>query len=225
LKIDKGFSVKPLTPEARAEKQDQQLRDAAKMYEGHFLNEMVRAMRKTVGNEEGGLIKKNMAEKIFADQLDTKTVEAWTEKGGVGLADMIYTQIKEKYLGAKPGSGHQGGPMHIRGALPVGNGGGFKPPEKIQFKELPPAKTGSLEYRFHGGDQVQAPMAGKIASIKDLGGGWNSIALDHEGGLRSELTFPGQIASLQSGQSVETGLKLGLLDPATPSLAWNLDWS
>lgn len=215
MKIDKGFSIKPLTAEARADKQDKQLRDAAKMYENHFLNEMVKAMRSTVGQEEG-LIKQNTAEKIFSEQLDQKYVEGWSEKGGVGLADMIYSQIKEKYFGAAPG-GQPGGRMNIKGMLPV-NG-------KIQMKALPPPSENQMQYRIEGGKEVQAPMPGKVSSVKDLGAGWSSIGLDHGGGLRSELTFPGQNAALTAGSEVETGQRLGLLDPSQPSLAWNLDWS
>ncbi len=48
---------------------DGKLRDAAKMYEQHFLNEMVKAMRATV-HRDGGFIQPNMAENIFSEQLD-----------------------------------------------------------------------------------------------------------------------------------------------------------
>ncbi|NJL26086.1 MAG: hypothetical protein HC902_13580 [Calothrix sp. SM1_5_4] len=54
MKIQSGFSLQPPTAEARAEKQDQQLRDAAKMYETHFLNQMVKAMRLTTGRPATG---------------------------------------------------------------------------------------------------------------------------------------------------------------------------
>ncbi len=72
-----------------------QLREVAKLYEGEFLKEMVRQMRKNVG--ESGFIEKGMAEKIFEGELDNKYVESWTEHGGVGLADMIYDQLIERY--------------------------------------------------------------------------------------------------------------------------------
>jgi hypothetical protein len=82
-----------------------------------------------------------------------------------------------------------------------------------------------LNYRFHGGEDVQAPMPGTVISNQELEGGWTSVALAHEGGLKSELTFPGKAAALDVGARVETGQKLGVLDPAKPALAWNLDWS
>ena len=70
MKIENGFSLQPLSKEAQAANQDKQLRDAAKMYESHFLGEMVKAMRKTT-NQEGGLMPPNMAEKIFQEQISS----------------------------------------------------------------------------------------------------------------------------------------------------------
>lgn len=226
LKIDKSFSLTPMSAEAKAEKQDKQLRDAAKMYENHFLGEMVKAMKSTVGQEDG-LIKRNSAEKIFQEQLDQQYVDGWSDKGGVGLADMIYSQIKEKYFGSAP-DGKAGGALRLKGALPIGPGKeakGMKPIDNIQMKMLPPSAGNSLKYRFQGGSEVMAPMAGKISALTDLGQGWNSIGLDHGGGMRSELTFPGQNTALALGSDVEPGQRLGVLDPSQRALAWNLDWS
>lgn len=72
-----------------------QVLKAAKMYEQNFLNEMVKAMRNTVSKSD--LIQENMAEKIFKDQLYDKHVETWTDKGGIGLTDLIYDEIMEMY--------------------------------------------------------------------------------------------------------------------------------
>lgn len=79
----------------RGAKQDDEtrLREAAQMYEEQFLGEMVKAMRRTI--PESDFMKPSSAEKIFREQLDQQYVEAWADKGGIGLADLIVDQIKE----------------------------------------------------------------------------------------------------------------------------------
>ena len=69
MKIQNGVSLVPPSPAEAEAKRDLQLKNAAKMYENHFLNEMVKSMRKTVSQEDG-LIKRNFAEQIFTEQLD-----------------------------------------------------------------------------------------------------------------------------------------------------------
>lgn len=75
---------------------DLQIKKAAKMYEQQFLQEMMRAMRKTVEHSE--LTKPSMAEKIYQDEMQAQYTEKWVESGGNGLADLIYKEIKEKIL-------------------------------------------------------------------------------------------------------------------------------
>jgi flagellar protein FlgJ len=73
---------------------DEQIRQAAELYETQFMNEMVKAMRKTVPESE--FMAPSMAQKIYREQLDSQNVEAWVERGGIGLADIIEQQIREK---------------------------------------------------------------------------------------------------------------------------------
>ena len=56
---------------------------------------MVKAMRSTV-HKDDGFLPTNMAENIFSEQLDQQYVEKWADKGGIGLADMIYNQMHER---------------------------------------------------------------------------------------------------------------------------------
>lgn len=228
MKIQNGFSLKALTPEERMQKQDGQLREAAKMYENHFLNEMVKSMRSTTGGEDNGILKQNFAEKIFTEQLDQKYVQGWSDKGGVGLADMIYSQIKEKYLN------QNGKPLIPQGGLPIAPPKqpiGLPSTDSIQMKVIPPQAENSLEYRFEvqdpsqNGFEAQAPMGGKVVEAKTLDAGWSTVKLDHGGGLLSEMTFPGRLAQNGAGADVQAGQKLGELDSARPVLAWKLDWT
>lgn len=231
MKIQSGFSIKPDAPEAKAAKQDAALKDASKMYESYFLDQMVRAMRSTV-NRDNGIMKQNFAEKIFEGQLDSKYVEEWSNKGGVGLADMIYAQISEKVAanGRKPQLAPKGAlpitPKKEALGLPAGGA------DSIQFKAIPTVDPQSkLEYRFEvpnpsGGEfEAQSPMAGRVLSTQSLGEGWSGITLDHGQGIKSEMTFPGRLAEMVIGDEVQTGQRLGVLDSSRPVLAWKLDWT
>lgn len=229
MKIQNGFSLKPLSPEEKAKAQDANLRNAAKMYETHFLNEMVKAMRSTVHRDEDGLMKPNMAEKIFSEQLDQKYVDGWADRGGVGLADMIYNQIKEQYFGTtKKDFSHPGGALPI---APKKDLNGVRPTDSLRMKMIAPTQTGQLEYRFEVPDpsgapfEAQAPMPGRVIESTKLADQWNTVKLDHGRGLTSEMTFPGREVTLNAGDSVQTGQKLGTLDPGRPVLAWKLEWS
>jgi flagellar protein FlgJ len=228
VKIQNGISLQPPSPETKAAQNDAHLRDAAKMYETHFLNEMVKAMRSTVHHEDGP-IKANFAEKIFSEQLDQQYVDGWANKGGVGLADMIYSQIREKYYGADHKQ-IQG----IKNVLPIAPEKGpigIPSTDSIKMKAIPSSDAKKLGYRFEVPDaaigkfEVRVPMAGKLASVERLDQGWNLLSLDHGGGLTSEMTFPGRVTNSSVGETVEPGQRLGLLDPSRPVLAWNLEQS
>lgn len=228
MKIQNGISLQQPDPETKAKQLDGQLRDAAKMYEGYFLNQMVKAMRSTV-NREDGVVKQNFAEKIFTEQLDGQYVDAWSNKGGVGLADMIYNQISEKYQAATQKKDF----LHGKGALPVApkkDIHGVPAADSIQFKTIPPGPEAKLEYRFEiqqpsGAEyEVQAPLPGKVLESKTLGEGWSLVRMDHGQGVTSEMTFPGRATESGSGADVQPGQRLGVLDPGRPVLAWKLDW-
>lgn|GEM_PF-4092103 len=79
-----------------AEDQKKRVRDAAEQYEKYFLREMMKAMRATVGGQ-AGILPTNPGEKLFREQLDDEYVEKWSQRGGVGYADIIYDQIVQRY--------------------------------------------------------------------------------------------------------------------------------
>lgn len=226
MKIQTSFPLRQ-SPDAKLADQDAKLRDAAKMYETHFLNHMVKSMRSTVVHDDS-LIKQNMAEKIFAEQLDNQYVDQWADKGGVGLADVIYNQIRDKYFSTtKKDFGRHGGlPLQPKNEIH-----GLKATDSIQMKTLPAGEGAKFNYRFEvqdpSGGQFEAlnPMAGVVKESQKLGDGWNLVRMDHGQGVESEMTFPGSVTDLGPGSALETGQKLGSLDSARPVLAWKLDWT
>lgn len=86
----------------------QALRQATEEFEAVFLNQMIAAMRSTVG--EGSLIQKSAGEKIFEGMLD----EEWSQKlagrhGSRGLAHVLYQQLSRQ-MGLEDGASpeHEG---------------------------------------------------------------------------------------------------------------------
>lgn len=200
---------------------DEKIRDVAEMYEKHFLGEMMKAMRSTV--HEGGFIQSNQAEKIFREQLDQEYVEKWGKQGGIGLADLIYKQMIEKYgvqLGLKNEVPKPQGP------LPLTEKDHFTAKSFQQKKS-----TENLSFRFDWQPQqgegfqkpleVSNPWDGVLLNKKSLLTGETLLDVHHDNGLRSQLVFRGVAGALSAGQKVQAGETLGLLSPEAKTLFWH----
>lgn len=210
-----------LKPPPQTKSMDEKLRDVSEMYEKHFLGEMMKAMRSTV--HEGGFIQSNQAEKIFREQLDQEYVEKWGQKGGIGLADLIYKQMVEKYgvqLGLKSAVQKPQGPLPLS--------------EKDQFtaKSFQQKKTSeNLSIRFDKNPQalaesnkpmeVSSPWDGILLDKKTLLTGETLLEVDHDNGLKSQLVFKGSAGSLKLGQKIQAGETVGLLSPEAKTFFWH----
>lgn len=198
------------------EDQDQKLRQAAKMYEKHFLNELVKGMRSTVN--EGGFIQKNFAEKIYNSELDQQYVEMWGDQGGIGLSDLIYDQMKDKIF---PDQNIQ----KPQGPLPIQN---YGPRNQKMIKVTPsPTMEKGAQWKFEkiNGEvydpiPVSSPWSGKISHAIRGEQDRNFIQVQHDNGLRSKLSFVGSMGSLQPGSVVKAQQTLGILSPGSAALTW-----
>ena len=76
---------------ASATKQEQELKEACKGFEGMFLGLMYKQMRATVPKNE--LFGESNGQKIFQDMYDQKLMDNIADGGGIGLADMLYKQL------------------------------------------------------------------------------------------------------------------------------------
>jgi flagellar protein FlgJ len=76
--------------------EDEAIREACQEFESYFLQMMFREMRKTTLNENG-FLSKSYAEGIFTDMLDEEVSKSAARSGGIGLADMMYKQMTERY--------------------------------------------------------------------------------------------------------------------------------
>ena len=195
------------------------LEDAAKLMEKQFLREMVRAMRATVTH---GYQKPSMAETIYRGELDNQYVEAWGDNGGVGLADLIYDQVMEKYFHSPQGRKFKDQPIPItdRDISNVvrmkSEAGAGQVPLRIEVAASPDG----------GPVCIKAPWDGEVVSSVRLDGGKTALTLQHGPDLRSTLVFQGVVAeAARPGEKVEQGRTLGLLSPEIRSFFWNLQHS
>lgn len=207
---------------------EEKLRDVAKLYEGQFIREMMKQMRATV--QEGGLIKKNNAEKIFSDQLDGEYANSWVEAGGIGMSDLIYEQLMEKYgtrLGLRQPMEKPQGPLDLNAKS---NYSGFT---EVKSSEVlaPSAAEGAQPVTFQmqtepeGQAELKSPWAGVLLDKKHLEMDQIQYQIKHDNGLESLImtrgTGLGNGPKLSSGDRIEAGQRLGWVSAASP-LFWTL---
>ncbi|HEY1079108.1 MAG TPA: rod-binding protein, partial [Bdellovibrio sp.] len=218
---------------AQQKSADEKLRDVSKMYEKHFLREMLKGMRSTV--HEGGFVQANNAEKIFKEQLDEQYVEKWGERGGIGLSDMIYKQLVDKFgvaMGIKSAVTKPAGP------LPLDAKSEYR---AHQFRH--PGKKQALSYRIDSavagsagvpegtqagadpkkGEAVKAPWDGVLMGKRTLADNQTMFEIKHDNGLKSQVVFKGGSASVSEGQKLQAGDTLGFLSSEAKSLYWTVE--
>jgi Rod binding domain-containing protein len=200
--------------------QDKKIMEAAKMYEQQFMQEMQKAMNKTVVPTE----KRSMAQEVFKGQLDQQYLQQWSDSGGVGLADLIYSQIKERYFGAG-----NGGAIKAPGAMPLPRPQGPLPtnPKTV----VPQADDKGLNFKIeaesksgaNGQDlsQVTSPWDGVVKN-KSRVGNINLLTLQHEGGINSRVAFSGPPSAISEGESVAAGAPIGQLNAGEDQIQWRV---
>ncbi len=80
---------------------DEELMDACKQFEAYFVEQMYKGMLKTIpkSEESSGSIGTMMD--YYEDQMVQQLAEQTTEQSGLGLAQMLYEQMKRNY-GVQP---------------------------------------------------------------------------------------------------------------------------
>lgn len=199
-----------------AQVMDQKLKDVSKMYENHFLNEMMKAMRSTV--QESGFIKVNQGEKIFREKLDNEYVDKWADRGGIGLADLIYQQLMDKFgaqMGLKAKESPPQGPLQLR------------PQDTLQMKRLGTTQNSvTLAVQPRGensSSSIANPWAGRLAQKIQLSADEYFLKIQHdEMDLTSGLHWRGTALPFEIGQKIPQGEPLGVLNPDQRSVVWSL---
>ena len=81
-------------PETKGVSDDAKLRESANDFEASFIQQMLKSMRKT--SFESDLLPKSEGEKVFQSLLDEQYALLSAKSGSLGLAEMIYQQLKPK---------------------------------------------------------------------------------------------------------------------------------
>ncbi len=163
---------------------EKKLKDAASMYEQHFLQEMMKGMRKTV--TQGTPL--SQGEKLYREQLDQKYVEAWSSNGGIGLSKVIYDQLHAKFFPDRTAPAPKG-------------------PLPAETSRVHSVKDGDarMDFSFEGTGDVTAPFDGKILSAQALPSGETGVLISHpELNMESRLVFNGS-ANIKPGQNIAAG--------------------
>lgn len=203
---------------------DPKILQAARMYEQVFLSEMVKAMRNSV--QKSDLIQENMAEKIFTDQLYDNYVEQWSDSGGVGLADIVYDQMIEKFgiidnkTPNKPTVPVRPRPQsQVHKVEPTKN-------QKIELQKLKsPQQTLLFKIKMDGLNDLISPWSGKISGSTRLSDSTQALFINHDNGLKSTLVFDGVLPDFKVNQTIPENLKLGTLASNAPNIIWKIDKS
>lgn len=193
--------------------------EVAKLYEKQFLGEMMKAMR---GSTNISGEKQSMGESIYRDQLDSQYVESWGDNGGIGLANLIYDQLMERYFSG-PGKSLKGeGGFKVtdreinrinRVGTNTGSATSRQVPLKIETKPNPDGSPAKLE----------APWRGTVLANQRVDGK-TTVILGHAGGLKSSLIFDGVAGSdVEPGKVLEKGHTVGVLSPDVHSFFLNLN--
>ena len=190
--------INPQNSVQQPQQKDDPYRKVAKLYEKQFLREMVKAMRGSV--QRSDLVETSLGQKIYEENLDNEYVEKWGDSGGIGLADMIYEQLMERYGNKKVPS------LPRDQFIPLEN-------KNIEDLRLDP-KSGQLQIQIKSketGAQLKAPSGIEIISSAEPLTGFTRLKVQYENGQEADWLFQGK-TNVTEGQKVKKGHLLGQLD-------------
>ena len=88
-----GFAEGPLPQKAPStHKEDKKLMETCKEFEAVLLTNLFKQMRGTV--EEEDMFGNTRDREMFNSMLDEERAKAWSQSGGIGLATVMYEQMK-----------------------------------------------------------------------------------------------------------------------------------
>ncbi|MBX3018297.1 MAG: rod-binding protein [Bdellovibrionaceae bacterium] len=226
-RLQRGYQPRA---EVTNEQKEAKIREVAEMYEKHFLREMVKSMRATVG--DGGLIQKNQAEKIFSEQLDEQYVENWGKKGGVGLADLIQDQLMQRFgeqMGLRFPTAKPQGPVALDAASKARLQDGARAREaRVGFQTTSNAAEKQVNFKMNDPEkltrEVAPPWSGRLTEMTTGANGEQVLGVDHGNGFRSLLKFQGELVTNLRPGPVEAGQALGAWDSGRGDMNWTLEF-
>ena len=90
-------SVKNNLSSVSSSTSDAELMDACKQFESYFVEQMFKEMWKTIPESEFSSGSTNSLVSFYKDEMIKTMAEDSTEQNGLGLAQMLYEQMKRNY--------------------------------------------------------------------------------------------------------------------------------
>ena len=230
--IGKLNSSKNIILSDKAKAADDKLHEVSELYEKHFIREMMKQMRATV--HEGGFVKQNNAEKIFREQLDDQYADQWSKSGGIGLSQLIYDQLIDKFgtqMGIKQKVEKPQGPINFNsksnfsGVTSVGS----QAPRAFAENQLDLSPNTQMTFKFLTPEnekvELVSPWAGVLLDKKFMDMDQMQYRIKHDNGLESLIltrgTGLGSSPNLSLGDTIQAGQQLGWASSASP-LFWTV---
>lgn len=91
------YNVKSTSKTAESE-QEKKLKKSCQDFEAVFMNNLMKAMRKTVTKSD--IFGSSKEEELFQDMMDTQICESAAKNSSIGIADMLYSQLRPQIDGA-----------------------------------------------------------------------------------------------------------------------------
>lgn len=76
---------------------DDELMDVCKQFEAYFLEQVMKAMVKTIPSQESSSSSTNSLLSYYKDEMIKEIASESTERSGLGLAQSLYEQMKRNY--------------------------------------------------------------------------------------------------------------------------------
>lgn len=214
------MNVKKSTPRKlhpQLQKLDKKLKHAAQMYEKQFLRQMVKAMRNSVSHSS--LTKPGMAENIYREQLDERTVENWVNGGGTGFSDVIYNDLVEKFYPMLKG------PRKPKIIRPTSISDRFQGVSRTKIDPKQKSQNFQIEIgakKKPGQSYLQIPWNAKFEKAFQLNGESQVAEFSHPNGLKSTFVFKGQVEPGLLNKSLVEGENFAQLGPETQMVTWQI---
>ncbi|PHV69843.1 hypothetical protein CS063_13470 [Sporanaerobium hydrogeniformans] len=94
---EQNKDFKKMLNEAITKEDDKELKEACVAMESYMLSMIMKQMKSAFLSEENSLVPKGDYEKMFEDYQINAQCENMAKVGGIGLADMMYKQMKASY--------------------------------------------------------------------------------------------------------------------------------
>ncbi len=187
-------------PGRDAGEERQALEAAAKEFESLLVNEMLKAMRKTVPKD--GLTEQGFGEKIFTEMHDERLAQSMSKMGGLGLHRMLVDQLGgELAAGPRPGE-----MIHPLGAGDHRVSSDFGPRTHPIHGDR--RMHGGVDLPAKAGADVLAAQGGEVVRSGSRGGYGLMIELKHPGGTTTRYAHLSRL-DVQVGDTVRRGVRIG----------------